>query len=460
MNGIENMAVKVGMVSLGCPKNQMDAELMLAKLRAAGFEITAESGLADVVIVNTCGFIRDAKTESIENILEFGLLKKEGRIKGIIVTGCMAQRYGAQIAEELPECDAVLGLGANGDIVEAVNMVLEKKEKTFSFPSLDNWPLDGERLQTTPHFFAYLRIADGCDNRCTYCAIPLIRGGLRSRTMEAILEEARTLAANGVKELIIVAQDPTVYGEDLYGERRLPALLEALCQIDGFVWIRLLYCYPEHITDRLLEVMAREPKIVKYLDMPIQHSEENVLRAMNRSGDRKTLEALIAHIREMVPGIVLRTTVMVGFPGESEADFESLCEFVAKAKFEHLGCFAYSAEEDTPAATFENQVPEKKKARRRDILMDQQTRIADRWLDTQIGKTVQVLVESFDRYAECWFGRTAADAPDIDGKVFFAQPTDENGKRIPVAPGDFVRVKIFDRMDWDLIGEYTDELTE
>lgn len=454
------MATKVGMVSLGCPKNQMDAEIMLAKLKSAGYEITAESGLADVVIVNTCGFIEDAKTESIENILEFAQLKKEGRIKGIVVTGCMAQRYREQIAAELPECDAVLGLGANGSIVDAVKAITERQEKLYDFPALCNWPLDGDRLQTTPHFFAYLRIADGCDNRCTYCAIPLIRGGLRSRTMENILAEAKTLAANGVKELVIVAQDPTVYGEDIYGESRLPELLEGLCEIDGFAWIRLLYCYPEHITDRLLEVMAKQPKIVKYLDMPIQHSEGHVLHAMNRTGDRESLEKLIAHIRETVPNIVLRTTIMVGFPGETDADFESLCEFVGKMKFEHLGCFAYSAEEGTPAAVFEDQVPEKKKARRRDILMDQQTRIADRWLDMQVGNTIEVLVESYDRYAECWFGRSAADAPDIDGKVFFPQPLDENGKRLPLAPGDFVHIHITDRMDWDLMGEYTDEFTE
>lgn len=454
------MAMKVSMVSLGCPKNQMDAEIMLAKLRDAGYEITAESGLADVVIVNTCGFIEDAKTESIENILEFAQLKKEGRIKGIIVTGCMAQRYQMQIAEELPECDAVLGLGANGDIVDAVKTVMEKHEKLHAFPTLDAWSLDGDRLQTTPHFFAYLRIADGCDNRCTYCAIPLIRGGLRSRTMESILAEANALAKSGVKEVVIVAQDPTVYGEDIYGESRLPALLEALCAIEGFVWIRLLYCYPEHITDALLEVMARQPKIVKYLDMPIQHSEKNVLRAMNRAGDRESLEKLIAHIRETVSGIVLRTTIMVGFPGETDADFESLCEFISKVKFERLGCFAYSAEEGTPAAAFKNQVPEKKKHRRRDILMDQQTRISDRWLDGQVGKIIEVLVESFDRYAECWFGRSAADAPDIDGKVFFPQPLDANGDRIAITPGDFIHVRIFDRMDWDLMGEYTDEFTE
>lgn len=452
------MAIKVGMVSLGCPKNQMDAELMLAKLSAAGFEITAESGLADVVIVNTCGFIQDAKAESIENILEFAALKKEGRVKGIVVTGCMAQRYQQQIVDELPECDAVLGLGANDDIVKAV-LSVANGHKMHAFPSLDSWRLDGERLQTTPHFFAYLRIADGCDNRCTYCAIPLIRGGMRSRTEENIVAEAKTLAQNGVKELVVVAQDPTVYGLDIYGEKRLPALLEKLCAIDGIRWIRLLYCYPEHITEELLTVMARQPKIVKYLDMPIQHAAGNVLRAMNRTGDRESLEALIAHIRETVPAVTLRTTVMVGFPGETEQDFESLCEFIKKMQFEKLGCFTYSAEEDTPAATFENQVPEQVKMHRRDILMDQQTRISDRLLDAQVGKTVEVLVESFDKYAECWFGRTAADAPDIDGKVFFS-PFDDDGNRIAVAPGDFIRVRILERLDWDLMGEYVNEFTE
>ena len=454
------MAIKVGMVSLGCPKNQMDAELMLAKLQNAGFEITGESGLADVVIINTCGFIQDAKTESIENILEFAALKKEGRIKGIVVTGCMAQRYQEQIAKELPECDAVLGLGANEDIVDAVQTVVNGGEKVYAFPALDAWSLDGDRLQTTPQFFAYLPIADGCDNPCTYCAIPLIRGGMRSRTMENIVAEAKTLAANGVKELIIVAQDPTVYGLDLYGEKRLPSLLQELCKVDGIAWIRLLYCYPEHITDELLAVMAKEPKIVKYLDMPIQHASGSVLRAMNRMGDCESLEKLIRRMRQAVPGIVLRTTMMVGFPGETEADFACLCEFVKKMQFDKLGCFTYSAEEDTPAATFENQVSEGEKCRRRDILMAQQTVIADRILDAQVGKTVTVLVESFDRYAECWFGRTAADAPDIDGKVFFPQPLDENGKRLAIAPGDFVEVRLLERLDWDLMGEYVDECAQ
>ncbi len=439
------MAIKVGMVSLGCPKNQMDAELMLAKLEQAGYEITAESGLAQVVIVNTCGFIEDAKQESIDNILEFAQLKKENQIKKIIVTGCLAERYQQQLAKELPECDGVLGLGANGDIVQAVEQVMAG-ETVRCFPPKSNWCLDGDRLQTTPHFFAYLRIADGCDNRCTYCAIPGIRGGLRSRTLENILAEAETLVKNGVKELVLVAQDTTVYGRDLYGESRLPQLLRQLCQIDGLQWIRLLYCYPEHITEELLDVMAQEDKVLPYMDLPIQHASGRVLRAMNRPGDRESLTALIRRLRQRVPGITLRTTVMTGFPGETEADFEELCEFIKEARFERLGCFAYSPEEDTPAAALPDQVPEEIKHRRRDIVMEEQSRIADAYNEAQIGKTLTVLVESFDKYAECWFGRSQADAPDIDGKVFFTTPR-------RVQPGDLVQVEIVDTMDWDLIGE-------
>jgi ribosomal protein S12 methylthiotransferase len=439
------MAYKVGMVSLGCPKNQMDAELMLAKLCKAGMEITPDSGLADVVIINTCGFIEDAKKESIENILEFATLKQEGRIKKIIVTGCMAERYKEEIAKELPECDAVLGLGANGDIVETVRAVMEG-ETIRRFPDKSCWSLDGDRLQTTPSFFAYLRIADGCNNHCTYCAIPLIRGGLRSRTMEAVLEEAAMLAKAGVKELVLVAQDTTLYGADLYGESRLPELLEQLCAIEGLHWIRLLYCYPQHITDRLLRVMREQEKIVKYMDIPLQHVSGAVLRTMNRTGDAASLSALIAHIREEVPGIVLRTTLMTGFPGETEEQFEELCEFVQTAKIERLGCFAYSAEEGTPAAEMPDQIPEKIKQNRRDIVMEEQMRVSDAYNQSQVGRTLEVLVESYDRYAECWFGRSAADAPDIDGKVFFTT-------KKPVKPGDFVQVTITDCMDWDLMGE-------
>lgn len=440
------MGYKVGMVSLGCPKNQMDAELMLAKLRDAGYELTAESGLADVVIVNTCGFIEDAKKEAIENILEFAQLKKEGQIRRIVVTGCLAERYREELLRELPECDAVLGLGANGDIVEAVREVLDGG-RLERFPDRCHWPLDGPRLQTTPPFFAYMRVADGCDNRCAYCAIPLIRGPLHSRKLETLAEEAEKLAASGVRELVLVAQDTTVYGCDLYGEPRLAELLERLCEIEGLYWIRLLYCYPEHITGRLLDVIARQDKIVKYMDIPIQHCSGHVLRAMNRPGDRDSLTAIFRRIRKKVPGIVLRTTVMTGFPGETEEDFEQLCDFVRESAFERLGCFAFSPEEGTSAALLPGQIEETEKQRRRDIVMQEQAGVIDNWNRRQIGKTVEVLVESYDRYAECWFGRSAADAPDIDCKVFFACPAGR------VKPGDFVRVRVDDYMDCDLMGE-------
>lgn len=444
------MTCKVGMVSLGCPKNQMDAELMLAKLEQAGFELVAESGLADVVIVNTCGFIEDAKKESIENILEFAQLKQEGRIQRIIVTGCLAERYQEELVTELPECDGVLGLGANGDIVEAVRRVMGG-EKTVRFPAKDCWSLEGDRLQTTPSFFAYLRIGDGCNNCCTYCAIPSIRGRLRSRPMESLLAEAEKLAADGVKELILVAQDTTLYGTDLYGEARLPQLLRGLCGIEGIRWIRLLYCYPEHITDELLDVMAAEDKVLNYMDIPIQHVSGKVLTAMNRTGDARTLRELIARIRDRVPGIVLRTTVMTGFPGEREAEFVELCQFIQDVKFERLGCFAFSPEEGTVAASLPGQIEEEEKQRRRDIVMEEQTRISDAYNQAQVGKTIPVLVESYDRYAECWFGRSQGDAPDIDGKVFFSCP------RGAVQPGRLVQVNITDAMDWDLMGEYVDE---
>ena len=444
------MAYKVGMVSLGCPKNQMDAELMLGRLRDAGIELTAESGLADVVIVNTCGFIEDAKKESIDNILEFAQLKKEGQIQKIIVTGCLAERYQEELVRELPECDGVLGLGANGDIVEAVRAVM-RGEPMVRFPDKSCWKLDGARLQTTPSFFAYLRVGDGCNNCCAYCAIPKIRGPLRSREMESLVAEARTLAENGVRELVLVAQDTTLYGEDLYGESRLPELLEQLCEIDGLAWIRLLYCYPEHITDRLLDVIAAQEKVLPYLDIPIQHCSGKVLRAMNRTGDAAWLKELIAHIRRKVPGMVLRTTVMTGFPGEGEEEFEELCDFIQEVRFERLGCFAFSPEEGTAAVDLPDQVPEEEKNRRRELVMEEQARIAGEYNEAQEGRIIPVLVESYDRYAECWFGRSPADAPDIDCKVFFTCP------KGAVKPGDLIRVTVTDSMDWDLMGEFCPE---
>ena len=436
---------KIGMVSLGCPKNQMDAELMLAKLRDAGFDITADAETADAVIINTCGFIGDAKQEAIDTILEFAERKQAGQIRAIVVTGCLAQRYQDEVARELPECDAVLGLGANADIVETVRAVLNG-ETVQRFPSLSCWSLDGDRVQTTPFYFAYLRVGDGCNNRCTYCAIPLIRGGLRSRAMESVVAEAEALAASGVKELVLVAQDTTLYGVDRAGKSLLPELLDRLCEIEGLRWIRLLYCYPEHITEELVEVIVRQERVVKYLDIPIQHASGRVLRAMNRPGDRDSLTGLMKRLRECIPDLVLRTTVMVGFPGETEADFEELCEFIREVRFERLGCFAYSPEEGTPAAEMASQVEERVKERRRDTVMELQTRIADTYGDAQVGRTVAVLVEGFDQREQCWFGRSAADAPDIDPRVFFA--TEE-----PVEPGEFVNVRITDRLDWDLLGE-------
>ncbi len=435
----------VGMVSLGCPKNLMDAELMLAKLKAAGFSVTADSSKADVVIINTCGFIQDAMQEAIDTILEFAAKKAAGEIRGIVVTGCLAQRFKEEICNELPECDAVLGLGANGDIVEAVRSALNG-ERMARFPDLSHWPLDGERVQSTPKAYAYLRIADGCDNRCTYCAIPLIRGGLRSRNMDTLIDEARALAENGVKEITLVAQDPTVYGMDVAGRSLLPELLTRLCQIEKLRWIRLLYCYPEHITDELLSVMAREEKIVKYLDMPVQHAAGAVLKAMNRTGDKESLTALMHRIRAAVPGIVLRTTVLVGFPGETEQDFEELCEFIREVKFERLGCFAFSPEEGTPAATLPQQLPDAVKQERRETVMALQTAIADAYTESRAGTVETVLVEGFEEGVGLWYGRSAAEAAEIDPKIYF-------GTEQEVGLGELVAVKILDRWDCDLVGE-------
>ena len=439
------MAVRVGMVSLGCSKNQVDAEIMLAKIRSAGYELSADSGLCDVVIVNTCGFIESAKTEAIENILEFVTLKKEGQIKAIIVTGCLSERYQEEVAKELPEVDAVVGIGSNADIADIIGRVL-KGERVVTFGPKENLPLDGRRIISNLPFYAYIKIAEGCDNRCTYCAIPAIRGDFRSRTVENVVSEAKELAANGVKELIVIAQDITRYGLDIYGERRLPDLLNELCKIDGIQWIRLLYTYPDEISDELIDCIAAQPKIVKYLDIPLQHISDNVLRAMNRRGSSAEIRTLIKKLRERVPGIALRTTFIVGFPGETEEDFEELCEFVRDTRFERLGCFAYSPEEDTPAAAFENQIDEDVKQRRCEVLMDEQYTCSENFCESMVGKTIDVIVEGYDKYASSCFGRSVYDAPDIDPKVFFS--TEE-----PISSGDIVKVNITDWMDYDLIGE-------
>lgn len=444
------MKCKVGMVSLGCPKNQVDAEMMLERLRQDGYKLCEDAAMGDVAIVNTCGFIESAKSESIEEILEISKLKKEGKIKAIIATGCLAERYRTDVLEEIPEVDGIVGIGAYDRICEAVERVLAG-EKVALFGEKEEMPLEGGRVLTNLPYYAYLRIADGCDNRCSYCAIPLIRGGFRSRKMENIIEEAQSLAKDGIKELIVVAQDTTRYGEDIYEKNMLPELLDKLCEIDGIEWIRLLYCYPDRVTDALLDTMARQKKICKYMDIPMQHCNREVLKNMNRRGDYDSLLALVKHIREKVPGITLRTTMMVGFPGETRDQLLELARFVREAKFERLGCFMWSAEEDTPAYDMPGRISEKEQQRRFDIIMNEQSRVVDEWVESMMGKTITVATEGFDRLAECCFGRSAADAPDIDGKVFFTT----NGKKLTV--GDMVRVHIHENMDCDLIGELVEE---
>ncbi len=439
------MPVKVGMISLGCAKNQVDGEVFMASLKAAGYELVDDVAMADVAIVNTCGFIESAKKESIDEILELALLKKEGRIKKLVATGCMAERYQQEMRKEIPELDGVLGIGANADPAAYLRQLLDEGS-VEAFPPKDKLPLCGERELTTPSWSAYLKIAEGCGNRCSYCAIPLIRGGYRSRPMEDIEAEARALVADGAKELVLIAQDTTRYGIDLYGAYSLAELLRRLCQIEDLRWLRVLYCYPDAITDGLLEVMAQEEKVLPYIDLPLQHCSGKILRAMNRRGDRDSLAALIEKIRAKVPGVVLRTTLITGFPGETEEDFTELAEFVKETGFDWLGCFPYSQEEDTPAAELPDQVDQEEKERRAEIIMDTQIDSMDRKCQGYVGQTLEVLVEGFDRYAECWFGRSYRNAPDVDGKVFFTT----NGRR--PALGHFVQVEIEDWMNGDLTG--------
>lgn len=446
------MSLRVGMVSLGCAKNQVDAERMLYKIREAGYQLVGDAALSDIVIINTCGFIESAKQEAIDTILEFAALKNEGRIKKIVVTGCLAERYREEVAKLIPEADAVVGIGCNGDIVSILEKISQDDGETVqAFGEKEQLSLTDDRLQTTLSFFAYLKIAEGCDNCCSYCAIPSIRGKFRSVPMEELVSEAEKLVRNGVRELIVIAQDTTRYGTDIYGKPMLPELLKKLCEIDELKWIRVLYCYPERVTDELLEVMANEDKIVKYMDLPIQHCDGEILRRMNRSGDEASLRKLIARIREKVPGIILRTTIMTGFPGETEEQFERLAEFVNDMEFDRLGCFAFSPEEDTPAAGMEGQLEDDIKEHRAEVIMDQQMLITVRKNSELIGKTIEVVTEGFDRYGECYFGRSAADAPEIDGKIFFTSPEKRQ------VPGKFVKIKITDMMDYDLIGEVADE---
>ena len=438
------MAIRVGMVSLGCPKNQVDAEHMIYNLREEGFEIITDAALAEVVVINTCGFIESAKQEAIDTILEFCTLKQEGRIKAVIVTGCLAERYQKDIRAEIPEVDAVLGLGADELLGEVIKKVLGGDVVDMAG---DKYSLiiDSRRVIST-ETFAYLKIAEGCDNHCTYCAIPSIRGKLRSRKLESVVAEAEWLAKIGFKEIILVAQDTTVYGEDLYGKPMICELLRELCKIDGLKWIRTLYLYPERITDELIDLFAAEEKLVKYMDIPIQHSCDRVLKRMNRRSTHDELVGLVKKLRERIPNVVLRTTLIAGFPGETEEEFEALCEFVNETKFDRLGCFAYSAEEGTPAALLPDQIDEEEKQRRADIIMETQMIISDRLNQERLDADLEVVVEGWDRYGECYYGRSYAEAPEIDGKIFFQSSE-------PLAIGEYVTVHINDTMDYDLLGE-------
>ena len=439
------MSTRVGMVSLGCPKNQIDAEHILFDLKKEGFEIVQDAALADVAIVNTCGFIEAAKQESIDEILELCTLKQEGKIKAIVCTGCLAERYRDEILKEIPELDAVVGIGSNTELPDLIRKVLWDKTTVSSYGEKYNLPLEGGRIISTEPFYAYLKIAEGCDNCCTYCAIPSIRGRFRSRKMEDVVEEAKWLAQNGVTEIVVIAQDTTRYGEDLYGEPKLAQLLKELCKIDGLKWIRTLYSYPERITDELISVVRDEPKLVKYFDIPMQHCNGDILKRMNRHGNKEFLAELVNKIRKEIPEVTLRTTLIAGFPGETEEQFGELVDFVKDMKFERLGCFAYSVEEGTPAAKMDGQLDEEVKEHRAEIIMQEQMFISDRFNETMVGKKLEVVVEGFDRYAECWFGRSVMDAPEIDGKVFF---TCEEKPAV----GEYINVQIDDILDYDLIG--------
>lgn len=437
---------KVAVISLGCAKNQVDAEMLLYTLKERGFKLVDEAEKADAVIVNTCGFIDSAKQESIDEIIELGSLKREGKIKAIIVTGCLAERYQDEITKQLYEIDAAVGIGANEQIADIVEKALNGEETIEIFPDKLSLPLEGGRVQSTPFYTAYLKIAEGCDNKCTFCAIPMIRGKFRSRNIESLIDEAKTLASNGVRELNVIAQDTTRYGEDIYGKPSLDKLLTELCKIDGLHWIRVLYCYPDSITDSLIDVMAKEDKIIKYIDLPLQHCNSEILHRMHRRGDRESLTALLRRIKEKMPNVIFRSTFITGFPGETEEQFEELAEFAKEINFQRLGCFAYSQEEGTPAAKMPGQLDEETKQRRADIIMEHQQSVMADYCESLIDTEVEVLVEGFDRIAECWYGRSYADAPEVDGCVFFT------AEEKP-AVGDFIKVKITDYMGVDPFGE-------
>ena len=438
------MSYTVSFISLGCAKNQVNCEQMMATCQKAGYTIQAAPEGADVVVVNTCGFLSSACEEAIDNILEMAELKKAGQVKKILVTGCMAQRYKEDVLSELPEVDGVLGTGSYSDIADAVAEVMDQGLRPCHLGNIHTADQSGERILSTPPWYAYLRIAEGCDNHCAYCVIPSLRGKYRSRPMEELLEEAAELASAGVKELLVIAQDITRYGTDLSGEHQLAKLLMELCKLD-FHWIRLHYLYPDDITDELIDTIAREPKIVKYLDIPIQHCNDAILKAMNRRDTKAELLELFAKLRARIPGLVLRTSLITGLPGEGEAELEELCDFLRQTRIERAGVFPFSPEEGTRAAQMEH-VDTEEARRRAELVVDVQSDIIDDYNDAVLGTEREVLCEGFDGQAQMYFGRSYAESPDIDGRIYFTADQE-------VEPGTFVNVRLTGTMDGELTGE-------
>ena len=436
---------KVGFISLGCCKNLVDTEVMLHNLHAAGFEITPNEEEAEIIVINTCGFIESAKQEAIENILDAASLKEFGKCRHIIATGCLVERYREEVMNEMPEIDALVGLGSLDDIAEACQTVM-RGEKYTSFKDKEASSLGGDRIITTGPYSAYIKISEGCDNLCTYCAIPLIRGRHRSRTIEEIVAEARDLEKMGVKEINLIAQDTTRYGLDIYGEYSLARLVKEITKATNIPWIRLLYCYPDKITDELINEFRTNDRLLNYMDIPVQHISDSVLKRMNRHGGKQLIIDAVKRLRDSVPGIILRTTAMVGFPGETDEDFTELCEFVKETRFDRFGAFTFSPEEGTPAAEMDDQIDEQVKQDRYDILMQTQLTVAEEKTAERVGSSLTVLCEGFDRIAEVYYGRSFADAPDVDGRVYFKSQES-------ILPGQFVTVRITEAMDYDLVGE-------
>lgn len=442
---------KILFTSLGCDKNLVDTEVMLGELAEKGYSFTEEEKEADIAIINTCCFIRDAQEESIETILEMAELKKAGRMKALLVTGCLAERYREEIQEEIPEVDAVLGVADIHSIAQAVEETLAGAARNHIGEGAES--LSRRRLVTTGGHYAYLKIAEGCDKRCTYCIIPKIRGSYRSAPMESLLEEARTLVLGGVRELILVAQETTLYGVDRYGKKMLPELLRELCRIEDLHWIRILYCYPEEITDELIEVIKAEPKICRYLDMPIQHASDTVLKRMGRRTTKEELQRIVGKLREEIPDICLRTTLISGFPGEREEDFEELYRFVNETEFDRLGVFAYSREEDTPAALLPGQIPEEIREKRRDELMELQQEIAFEKAAEKVGKELEAVIEGYLPQEGVYVARTYMDAPNVDGYLFLTSERELDS-------GSFVTVRVTGSSGYDLTGGIINESTE